>query len=253
MSEDFLIKRPAWEQEPRLIELQGTFNTRDMGGYPTQGGRQVSWGKVYRSDDLHKVTEHDIRELGRRGIISLIDFRADSEVKAAPNQVIPTIINAVHLEIRPANVIEFHDLIPHLKEGKGEGFMKEINQSLVRDFQPIYARFFEILMNRQALPVLFHCSAGKDRTGFAAALFLASLGVDREIIMADYMMSRDRALAKYAKDLETHPELFSLITVEPSYLETAFETIDREFGGMDAYLVNQLHVDRELMKSLYTE
>lgn len=253
MSEELLAKQPEWARTPRLLPLQGTVNTRDLGGYPARDGRVVCWEKLYRSDDLYKVTEKDLKILEKREIVTVIDFRADSEVKTAPNRVIPTVVNVVNLAIRPGNIIEFHDLLPLLRKGKGEGIMQEINRMLVRNFQEAYTRFFSILMKPQAAPVLFHCSAGKDRTGLAAALFLSSLGVDRKIIMEDYLMSRDLVIKKYARDMERYPELFSLLTVESSYLEAAFETIDDEFGGMESYLADALKVDLPLMRSLYTK
>lgn len=252
MNTEYLAALPEWFQQPRLLPLQGAYNARDLGGYPAAGGRFVAWGMVYRSDDLHRLTEHDIQILAHHKITTTIDFRAGKEKSAAPDSPIPTVINAVHLPIEPANVMSFRERFADLTVETGKEMMKEIYASLVTDFQDVYRKFFEILQNKQAAPILFHCSGGKDRTGFGAALFLSALGVDREIILEDYMLSRDRVELKYARDISEHPQLEPLLTVSKSYLETAFRTIDESYGGVDAYLINRLGVDIAHLKSIYT-
>lgn len=248
MNGDFLSIQPEWAQFPRLVQLDGAFNLRDLGGYPTADGGFTACGKVFRSDDLHSLTPNDIRELEKKGLRTIIDFRAEGERHAAPDAALQTVVNDIHLPIDPANVTTLKNTLISVDAG----LMIKIYHLLVREFQPTYRRFFEIVQNEAASPLLFHCSGGKDRTGLAAALFLSAAGVSREVIMNDYLVSRERAELKYAKEIKLKPELAPLLTVKPEYLEAAFDVIDEEFGGMDAYLTNQLGVDPKLIRQMYT-
>lgn len=252
MSEERLIPGEEWMQRKREVLLQGAYNMRDMGGYPAAKGRYVAMGRVYRSDDLGTLSGQDVAELEKREIVTVIDFRASEEVAVAPNKRLVTVVNSLHLGIDPGNVISFKEIFAELDEKKSSAMMMEINRALVREFQSEYARFFDVLMKSCSSPLLFHCSAGKDRTGFAAALFLASLGVDREIIMEDYLESKANAERKYAKDLAHNPALYPLVTVKREYLEAAFQVMEEEYGGVESYLKIRLHVDLDRMKELYT-
>lgn len=249
MSMEYLSTRPEWASLPRLIPLHGGYNFRDLGGYPTVDGRFTVWGQLYRSGDFSKLTKEDISLLERLDINTLIDFRAEGEAELAPNKLPASIVNRIRLPIDPANITT----LKHTVSAISETMMEEIYALLVRDFQPVYTRFFEILSSIQAAPFVFHCSGGKDRTGFAAAMLLSSLGVPREVIMEDYLVSVGQSAMKYARELEARPALAPLLTVKQSYLETAFRIIDDEFGGVDAYLANCLNVDSSLMKKLYTQ
>ncbi len=123
----------------------------------------------------------------------------------------------------------------------------------MRHCQPQYTEFFKILQGGNNAPLLSHCSAGKDRAGFAAALFLSSLGVDRETVIGDYMLSAQYLKGKYDKEIQAHPELEPLLTVKREYIEAALNTIDKEYGGMENYLTNNLGVDLGKMRELYAK
>ncbi len=248
MNSDYLSIQPEWLQHTRLVDLEGTFNLRDLGGYPASDGLVTMPGKVFRSDDLHSLTSGDIRKLEKLNLRTVIDFRAGTEAKAAPDQLPKTVVNAVHLPIDPANVTTLknaaHDIKPEL--------MITIYRLLVTEFRETYRRFFEIIQNEAASPLLFHCSGGKDRTGIGAALFLSALGVEKGIIINDYLVSKERAELKYAREIEARPQLMPLLTVLPEYLDAAFDTIDQEYGGMEPFLTKQLDVDLALLRKLYT-
>jgi Protein tyrosine/serine phosphatase len=109
------------------------------------------------------------------------------------------------------------------------------------------------LMSEENTPLLFHCSAGKDRAGFGAALFLASLGVDRKIIIDDYLLTNKYLKDKYSDIVAQMPVLKPLFEVRKEYILAAFEVIDNEYGGIDSYLTNQLGVNLKRMRELYTE
>jgi Protein tyrosine/serine phosphatase len=112
--------------------------------------------------------------------------------------------------------------------------------------------FFQTLANPANAPLLFNCSAGKDRTGIAAALVLSTLGVDRETVFTDYLLSEVHLKEKYKSQIEEDPASEPFFTVQRNFLEAAFDEIDTRYGGMESYLRKQLKVDTELLRELYT-
>ncbi|MDR2081459.1 MAG: tyrosine-protein phosphatase [Campylobacteraceae bacterium] len=232
----------------RLLPMQGAYNVRDVGGYKTTNGKTVKWGKVFRSGDLNQLTNADITYLENIGIKTVVDFRSESEKAAAPDTNLASVTNRLEYPINPGSAAQ-----PAQTAEENMQALIEINKLFVTNFQSAYKNFFAALMNNQNQPLLFHCSAGKDRAGFAAALFLSSLGVDRETVIEDYLLSSIYVQEKYAPLVSTNPELLPMFTVYREYIEAAFDTIDSQYGGIDSYLTNELGVDLELMRAIYTK
>ncbi len=233
----------------RLLPLQGAYNVRDMGGYKAADGRQVAWGKVFRSGDLNKLTAADLSYLSGVGIKTYIDFRDSAEMAAAPDLKASTVVNEYALPISAGSIMSLTDITA----ANSPQLLVEGNIHFVRSCQAQYTEFFRILMDGGNAPLLFHCSAGKDRAGYAAVLFLSSLGVDRQTAISDYLLSAQYLKGKYEKEIQAHPELEPLLTVRREYIEAALNTIDREYGSMESYLTRYLHVDLGKMRELYTE
>lgn len=231
------------------LPVEGTFNVRDLGGYPAANGRSVRRGRIFRSDDLSTLTEDGLEFLNRLGIRSIVDFRERDEREYAPDKR-PASVDRVHeFPIRVGNLMELLEL-----NGHDAGLLlRSANKSFARDFNAEYTAFFEVLADAESAPLLFHCSAGKDRAGFAAAMFLSSLGVDRETVIRDYLPSGDNIRPKYIAEVETNPILAPLMQSRREYLESAFEVIDDEFGGMEEYLTGYLGVDLEKMHRIYLD
>lgn len=236
-------------ERQRLLPLQGAYNVRDLGGYQAAGGTKVKWGKIFRSGDLNRLTENDLAQLAAVPVRAYIDFRTADEIAAAPDRAPSTLVKRFDLSIAPGSLMD----LGKMATSQGKEMMEQANAALVRDFQDIYSEFFSILLNSENVPVLFHCSAGKDRTGFAAMLFLAALGVDRETIMEDYMLSAEYLRDKYSSMIKEKPYLEDFYTVRSSYLLTAFEVIDKEYGGVDNYLTRNLRVDIPKLRRMYAE
>jgi len=232
-----------------VIAAEGMCNLRDLGGFAAAGGRRVKRGRIYRSDDLSGLTESGLGVLAARKIRTVVDFRGGEEVALAPNRIPPTVDRVVRLPIEPGNVIELGRLTPET----GPEMMHCLYRVLAREAQAIYRELFALLADSGNAPLLFHCSAGKDRTGFAAALFLLSLGVPRRTVLGDYLRSAELVREKYRRAIEEDARYAAVYTVRPSYLEAAFEVIDREYGGPEPFLADRLNVDASLMRSLYTE
>ncbi len=233
----------------RLLPLQGAYNVRDLGGYRTAHGTTVKQGKVFRSGDLNRLTEDDLAQLAAIPIRAYIDFRTADEIAAAPDRAPSTLRKAFDLPIAPGSLMD----LARMNTGRGGEMMEQANEVLVRDFQESYSDFFSILLKDENAPVLFHCSAGKDRTGFAAMLFLAALGVDRDTILQDYMLSEEYLRDKYAAKIKKEPYLEAFYTVRPSYLIAALAVIDKEYGGIDNYLTHNLRVDINKLRQMYSE
>lgn len=233
----------------RVLPMQGAYNVRDLGGYPAADNKHVKWHKVFRSGDLNKLTESDLVYFSEIPIKSYIDFRDSAEIAAAPDRKPTSLVHEYLLPIETGSIID----MAQITKENAPGLMVEGNKIFARDNQAVYREFFQILMNDDTTPLLFHCSAGKDRTGFGAALFLSSLGVDRDTIIKDYMLSNECLADKYADMIKAKPELAPLMSVKKEYIQAAFDVIDNEFGGIDNYLTKNLNVDLEKMKRLYTE
>lgn len=231
----------------RSLKLEGAWNVRDLGSLSASGGRRVVPKLVYRSDDLHHLTEKDLRMLEQRGLRTVVDFRAEAEAKNAPNRL-PASVRSVHaLSIDPGNLLALNAI-----DDPTSSVMVEMNRMLVRKARAQYAAFLSLLQDRDNLPLLFHCSAGKDRTGLGAALFLSALGVDREVIYQDYLLSARRARLRYRELLAQKPELAPLLTVKRSYLAGAFDALDAEYGGVERYLADVLDAHPRALRTIYT-
>lgn len=233
----------------RLLPVTGAYNMRDLGGYPAAGNKKVKWNTIIRSGDLNNLTDSDLEFLSSLPLRTDIDFRGKSEKKAAPDKMPATVINYIPLTLEAGDMTDMQ----HFDKSRIPTILEDVYVYIIRNAQAIYKEFFQILADKNTPPLLFHCSAGKDRTGIAAALFLGALGVDRETIMEDYLLSAEYIKGKYDYIIRSHPEFEPLTTVKKEYLEAAFDVIDKEFGGLDSYLTTQLGVDLGKMRNLYTE
>ncbi len=240
---------PKTKQESRLLPLEGAYNARDLGGYKAADNKTVKWWKVFRSGDLNKLTDEDLNYLASIPLITDIDFRDSAEIAVAPDKKPTSLKNQVFLSIATGNIIDFKKI----DSTSVATLLVEGNKHFVRDNQEQYRKFFQILMNKGNEPLLFHCSAGKDRAGFGAALFLSSLGVDRETVIQDYLLTNRYLKDKYKPITDSIPYLAPLFEARPEYIQATFDVIDNEYGGMDNYLTNYLQVDLKKMREIYTE
>lgn len=237
------------ETHHRLLPMEGVYNMRDLGGYRTVYGKYVKWKTLLRSDDMNKLTSADQDYLGLLPLRVVIDFRGEAEKKAAPDYLPQTVSKYIPLPIEAGDMSG----IAHFDKTNLVAAMEGVYAYIIRNAQETYSQFFHIVSEETNTPLLFHCSAGKDRTGIAAALLLLALGVERETVMEDYLLSSEHIARKYEFITNDHPELKPLTTVRREYLESAFRVIDNEYEGIDSYLTNNLGVDLEKLRELYTE
>lgn len=240
------------------IPLQGQSNFRDVGGYATQDGKLIRKGLLYRSGDLSRLTPQDLAYLNSLGLSEIVDFRTSEESKQAPDRI-PASIKAYESIPVAAGELNMTTLLNDAKNrpDKLKNSLVEVNQSFVDDSKPQFEEFFRILLSSKG-PLVFHCTAGKDRTGFATALFYEAMGVHRDIIVEDYLAS-----GQYLRPLQQSAQLFAkekgidpaaiepLLSVKPEYLEAAFDLIDKKYGGVEAYLKSELKVDVKKLRAKY--
>jgi protein-tyrosine phosphatase len=246
-----MINNNMAETKPgRLLPLRGLYNLRDLGGYPLKGGRRVRWGLLYRGGDFDAFTPEDRDVLEKRNIKTIVDFRDKEERDLLPDGTIGTVTGSRWLPIDAGNI---PGMTGSRTKSAGEALMEKLYRILAEQARSQYREFFTILSNPANTPLLFHCSAGKDRTGLGAALILSALGAERETVFEDYLLSAECLKGKYQTWIASDPCLESLMSVRRPYLEAAFDTIDRNYGGMDRYLRDELGADPGLLRDLYTE
>lgn len=238
----------------RLLPMEGGYNFRDLGGIRTKEKRYVKWGKLFRTDGLDKLTDGDLDYLSSIPIRSVVDFRYDAEVENAPSRIPQSVENVYGYGIKPGSFDEFIESVgdnPQREDMVQE--MKNLNIRLVTRSEIVkqYKRFFELLLVDEAVPLMFHCSAGKDRTGFAAAMILYSLGVDWEVIIDDYLASNVHLDGKYDDHINSDPAFESLWMVNRKYIEAGIKQIIEDHGSLDYFIDNVLEVDREQMKEKF--
>ncbi len=170
----------------RLVALEAVHNFRDLGGYATTDGRTTKWRTLFRADGLYRLTPGDIEVLEPLGLKTVIDLRSDAELDERgrfPVDVHPVVFH--HLPIVDATWAD----LERPKYERDEDFLIWAYQEMLTVGAPRFALAFDALAETDALPAVFHCAAGKDRTGLLAALLLGALGVSHDDIVADYVLT----------------------------------------------------------------
>jgi protein-tyrosine phosphatase len=236
----------ATEDWSREIRLTGASNFRDIGGYRTADGRTVRRGLVFRSANLGTLAGDDHAILSAIRLRTICDFRGDEECAGAPTPLEHIAAPALHrLTIHPRLGASLRDLV---QTGQATGvaagdLMRQVYRAYAVEFAEVYRRLFQLMLDERNLPLLFHCSAGKDRTGFGAALLLKALGVPDETILEDYLLTnRLWRGSGHLADLPDHIRAV-VAAVHPDYLAAAFGAIETELGGMPAFMEEKLGLD----------
>src|SRR6478609_9962936 len=220
----------------RHLALQGASNFRDLGGYPTSDGRTTRWRQIFRSNHLGQLTVADIEIVRALGVRSAFDFRGVEERAAGV-----CVVNEITVHSLPIEPTVVAALRTELAKGTLTApvaleLMRESYRNYVRHNTNSFRSLFGHLLEDRA-PLVIHCTAGKDRTGFASALILHALGVADEIIAEDYLLT-NRHYQRDATAVTDLPEDVrnAIGGVEASYLAAAFEAIGSEYGDLETYL-----------------
>ena len=242
-------------EDHRKILLDGTSNTRELGGYKTEDGRSLKWGVLYRSDKLSELTDADQEYLLQLGIKRVIDFRSSEEKQNEPDQL-PSTIKYIEMPIEADGAIRPKVeaiLKGDLNEDVG-AILVETNKEFISDFSGVYKGFIESLIENQE-PTLFHCTAGKDRAGFAAALVLLAVGVPEKIVIEDYMKTNkytEETIQDYINKINLYSLgsvdaeiLRPLLGVEERFIRAALDEIKQKYGSVENFIRDELKIRDE--------
>ncbi len=236
----------------RLLNFEGIPNFRDLGGYPTTDGRQVKWGVLYRAGTFAGSSSADLQRLGELDLRTLIDFRSAAEKEAEPNRLPdPAGFNVVEIPtLDDGNEAMVEEITERIESGNFDGFdpnelMLDANRQFASTFTPQFREFIQTVLKADGAPVVWHCTAGKDRTGFASAILLRILGVPQDVVMQDYMASKQHALRaresqimllRLFKGEEAADKVSIMLGVEEDWLAAGFKQIDDTWGSFDDYV-----------------
>ena len=228
----------------RVLPLQGASNFRDLGGYAGHGGRPLRWRRLFRAEHLAGLTEADRATLARLGLARAVDFRGQAERAATPYQW-PGITQHA-LSIEPTVVQRMQDMVAAgqtLTVPVVQALMKALYHALVTEQAPRFAELFALLLQDDT-PLVLHCTAGKDRTGVAAALILQALGVPRAVVLQDYLLTNLHYRHPPLSRSDTPPEVLAVLwRVQEDFLTTALAAIDAQPGGMAGFLHRRMGLD----------
>jgi protein-tyrosine phosphatase len=244
-------------------------NLRDLGGYETRDGKTIKLGLVYRSNQLSGISPEDMQNLGALGLQGAYDLRTTAERETRPEELPPGvdyIVVDVLADSPSAGPAQLEKLMADPKVANvelGGGKVETAFQASYREFislpsaQREFGKMFVALGNRQEVPALFHCTTGKDRTGWAAAAFLTLMGVPNETVYEDYLRSNDYILPAYQEAIDGFvaaggdaeiPK--AILGVKKEYLDAAFDQMETEYGSIDQYFSNALGIDADQQQAL---
>jgi protein-tyrosine phosphatase len=244
---------PPFREPPRhSFELVANF--RDLGGHTTRDGRNVRHGRLYRSGHLAHCSDADVAVLAEIGLRMVFDFRTRADIEREGPDRLPA--GTEHRRLPMPDPAASDDIRKLVREGSLEGraalervlgdggaerLMMRSAASLVTERKAPYARFLAELARPEALPALFHCSAGKDRAGWAGTIVLLALGVDEAQVVEQYLLSnrdieRIRERVRSQETAQFADLMRPLLEVRIEYLQASLDALRRECGSFDAYL-----------------
>lgn len=254
----------------RDVPLNGCVNFRDLGGYATDDGRRVRWGRVFRSGHMANLTDEGKRDFAALGIRAVCDFRM-SEERETENAVLPGSPALATLDIPPGvgDRHYFHRVFASTRDpAVVTDALHDTMRAIVNNAGSRYARMFDVLLAAREGSVLLNCSAGKERTGIGSALFLSALGVPRATVLQDFLLSRTyfpalsevpRVREKYGVQAATEDEAIALVMplleTHASYLEAAFAAIEDKHTSVDEFLARVCGIgpaERRELRERYT-
>ncbi|MFC6322558.1 tyrosine-protein phosphatase [Companilactobacillus baiquanensis] len=257
----------ATKQTHRILDLEAGINFRELGGYETAAGKKVKYHKIIRSAGLDKLTDNDLNFLSNYGLKTDVDFRSQTEIDKSPDRI-PTGTKYVSLPVFREDLTEASQIedsvIPEIDFDPTNGYehMLDVYKEIVTEDQSkkAYRNFFDELLgnSNDSDVLLFHCSAGKDRTGMGAVFFLYTLGVPLPTIKQDYLLTNQANkgyVANILKQVEKRDaslveSIRALMTVSENYLAVAESVIKETSGSLNNYIRNELHVSENQVSDL---
>ena len=262
----------------RTLKIEGVINFRDLGGYVTTDGRKVKWGQVYRSAQLDRLSDVGIKKMAEMDIQSVIDLRFSDETRRYPTirEAVPNAqISAWQDELEPIETTGSDDIQRSWKASLETNDPAQVREAMRVNYpkklyshRAIYRKMLLQLAKGQ-LPLVFHCAAGKDRTGVAAALLLSLLGVNDKQIVQDYLLTQQEiqrlledwmsggaghqsGSEDFQKKLASYPRdvIQPVFDADESYIQTLLDYVDQNYGGFTQYALRILELERNDIESL---
>ncbi|MBR0796722.1 tyrosine-protein phosphatase [Bradyrhizobium jicamae] len=239
------------ETPARHLNLAGASNFRDLGGYQTRDGRTLRWRQLFRSNHLAHLTDPDIAVVRGLGVRSAFDFRGVAERAEALCGMAEITVHS--LPVEPTVVAALREIAAKGRPPSRDDavdVMRDSYRGYVQDNTPRYRALFGHLLEDKA-PLVIHCTAGKDRTGFACALILHALGVPDAVIADDYLLTNQFYRRDPSASTELPEEVKQVLgAVQPAFLAAAFEAIDTDYGDLEGYFREGLGLGQPERKAL---
>jgi protein-tyrosine phosphatase len=255
----------------RSLHLTTAANFRDAGGYRTMDGEWVRMGLAYRSNGIGHLTDDELAQIERLNIQVVCDLRTAEEIQRSPDRV-PHGATDVSADVLADDSALIHEMASGAgakqAQDRPQGATtrlqhatpssKDLEQRIYRDFvrlpsaQRAYRSLFERLADPAELPTVFHCTAGKDRTGWAQAVFLTMLGVPRSTIVRDYELTNEYLRGDALKTLRQsmNGSAPSKVVADPAALDAAFDQVRRDYGSFGNYLSGGLHLSGDVIAAI---
>jgi protein-tyrosine phosphatase len=254
----------------RHVQLDGAVNVRDIGGYRTSDGTAVVRGRLFRGDALNTLTEQDLAALSWLHLRTIIDFRTPGEVLVTGPDRLPRGLAPVSMPVSGGDLAGVYEIIAsadhdlqrrELGGGRAAALMVEINRGFVADprQREMFGAALRLLCTPGRMPALYHCSGGKDRCGWMTAIILTILGVSRELVLRDYLLSNDFHRTGYQKlrydliktGIIADQELIRpVLEQSPTYLLAAFDEAERLYGSFSAFVTDGLETGESALREL---
>lgn len=261
-SDDDSKTAAPYEIDENHVALKGEDNMRDLGGYVGQDGKRVLYHKLFRAGELSTLTDADLEHIATKEITQVIDLRTTAERTEKADKAITgaTLYEYSLLDEAPGSSVASSDVFGLILSGQttAEAMMipaYAVDQTKIAQ----WIKIFDLLESGQT--TLFHCTAGKDRTGMTAALVLSSLGVDRATIVSDFMLSNEYLATANQQTVAyinsqygagVGEQLIPLLGVEEVYITTFFNNIETNYGSVDNFL-KVIKVDVAKMRKNFLE
>ncbi|MBS6508660.1 MAG: tyrosine-protein phosphatase [Paraclostridium bifermentans] len=241
-------------------------NFRDIGGCKSSDGRVVKEGLFFRSANLVNLSKNDLQMLKDLNIKTIFDFRDESERLSSPSDIVEN-INYIRIPAMPqlkSNIAQLGSIKEMMENmfDKNNAFelLKEAYYNLPVN-NPAYKELVKLMQNDSSLPILMHCTAGKDRTGVGSAIILMILGVNRSSIVEDYLKSNQSAKDSINEILSVQPELKNvpkdklkyIFGVNETYIDEVFKRIDTDFESTEDYLLKEFNLTKDDIKNLQSK
>lgn len=243
----------------RFIHIKGAHNVRDIGGYATKDARFIKWKKLYRAGKLSGIPTENLDQLKTLNIKSICDFRTNSEQQKSPDKWYQLeTLNRYSLPIGEGRINQPEWIVKAKRGDDMNNYLYQANKSYVSKNAHQFKAFFDILLDESNYPLIYHCTAGKDRTGFATVLLLSVLEVDHSIILRDYLLTNEYLTEHSQIDLDKAASYFGIskaqlqpvFMAKKAFLQGAFDAIKDDFGTMEQFLQEAIGIGPEEKKHL---